>query len=214
MYKHLRFTAIPGLASIALFALAQIAVVNDGGVASGQAKASIYPRGEAVATRAEGPAQNPAISRMRSSINSQLNVLFFKENSEGRREIDDRILQVSNWAVLAGMTPEQQRFEIDHVLQLGKWKPNDGWDNVAAAPSMVSELLKLSPKTSREIQKILDESLAKRTDNSDGASGTKRVRALLTPAQNAEWTRIERTALEMARIAIPGADPFAPAKAR
>lgn len=277
MHKQLKTTAILGLLSIALFALAQVQVVRRGGDASGRTEAGVNPGGQAFASRADGPAQNPAIWRMRWSINTQLNISFLKAKVEGRRDVADRILQVSCWAVLAGMTPDQQRYEIDNVWQLGKWKPNDAWDNVAAAPSMVSELLKLSPEASREIQKILDESLARRIKDSDrlaeeirksarekgldfnrvyneearritteravalaaktgrstrfdsydevllfltqvgpnhGANETKRVRALLTPAQNAEWTRIERTALEMARISMDGGDPFAPTKGR
>lgn len=271
MKRQLKVIASLALFSIAVYVLAQVQVVNRGGQGPSVGRTDAQATGGAVASRADGTPQSSAVYAMRKHIAGQINILRLQAKAAGRTSEAERLLEVSCWAVLASMTPEQQRYEIDHVWRLSHYKPSGEWAHVAAAPSMVSDLLKVSStvntkiaalakagsdrrmipykefdarlrqhakQTGQDFNRIHNEhlrdfhfELAKgiafkmgRTSiptnydevlallavaaAKDNASDISKIRSLLTPAQQAEWSRIEKACLDKAAIAANGGNPF------
>lgn len=160
MNKPLRLLAGLGLASIAFYALAQVRVVGTHASGNDQGERAVV-----VGTRggsAGGPPQammasirqSPAVMAMRIEVLGKINTLRMRAKANGLADRAQTLLEVGCWSGLASMTPDQQEYEKTFVWQLGKFKPNGEWDHVASAPSMVSELLKVTDEVNRKIEGI------------------------------------------------------------
>lgn len=100
--------------------------------------------------------QNAVVSAMRAEVSGMINHLWQTARAKGDEAAAARLIEVSCWAVLASMTPEQQRYEINSVWQLGRHKPGGEWDHVASAPTLVSGLLKVDSKLESQAKSISD----------------------------------------------------------
>lgn len=196
MKKTLKVIAAVALASITVYALAQVQVVGRAG--GGQKLTSQSGQGIAMARMADQSVpQAPAITALRTSLAGELDTLILETRQAGKENAANTLREIACWSVLTTMTKAQQQYEIKNVWRLSEFMPNGEWDHVAAAPSMVSELLKVSPEVNAQIDALRRQFVREKMKPYDEFGA--RIRRE-TDRSGADYNRIYRERIDAFRI--------------
>jgi hypothetical protein len=135
-------------------------------------------------------------------VGLQSHLLSETSNADARQQI----ILATNYYILASLTAKQQADHKTNVLQIEKYKPGGDWHKVLAAPTLISELLRVSPEQERQLAAVMAKGDSatgdvisapgfmelSKGDRSAKFAAVRRqsaaaFRAALTPAQKKEW---------------------------